>query len=86
MLYRWYMYSSIHIIGFEQLVGLKHIDASFPSGEKWNDSPKVVNGASDLFLELLEEKSKHTRAILGVEKLPGNFCVVMTASFTIKTE
>ncbi len=73
-----------HKIGFENIVGLNHIDAYFQSGPDWDDSPIVVNGASDLFVKVLEEKGKHSRAIFGVEKLPRNFSVGLTASFTIK--
>ena len=72
-------------VGFENVVGLNHMDAYFQSSENWDDSPKVVNGASDLFVNLLEEKGIHTRAIFGVEKLPINFSVGITTSFTIKT-
>lgn len=73
-------------VGFEKVLGLNHIDAYFQSGENWDDSPKVVNGASDLFVNVLEERGKHSRAIFGVEKLPRNFSVGLTASFTLKTE
>ncbi len=71
-------------IGFENIVGLNHIDAYFQSNETWDDSPKVVNGASDLFVEILEDKGIHSRAIFGVHKLPRNFSVGLTATFTIK--
>ncbi|MCK8521495.1 RidA family protein [Aquimarina sp. D1M17] len=71
-------------IGFENIVGLNHIDAYFQSGADWDDSPIVVNGASDLFVKVLEEKGKHSRAIFGVEKLPRNFSVGLTASFTVE--
>jgi len=50
-------------IGFDKIIGLNHIDAYFQSGENWDDSPIVVNGASDLFVKVLEEKGKHSRAI-----------------------
>ena len=70
-------------IGFDKIVGLNHIDAYFQSGTDWDDSPIVVNGASDLFVKVLEEKGKHSRAIFGVEKLPRNFSVGLTTSFTI---
>ncbi|SFS69754.1 RidA family protein [Lutibacter maritimus] len=70
-------------VGFENIVGLNHIDAYFQSGNGWDDSPIVVNGASDLFVNILEEKGKHSRAIFGVEKLPRNFSVGLTATFTI---
>jgi enamine deaminase RidA (YjgF/YER057c/UK114 family) len=73
-------------IGFDKIVGLNHIDAYFQSGNDWDDSPLVVNGASDLFVKVLEEKGKHSRAIFGVEKLPRNFSVGLTTSFTIKKE
>jgi len=73
-------------IGFDKIVGLNHIDAYFQSEADWDDSPIVVNGASDLFVKVLEEKGKHSRAIFGVEKLPRNFSVGLTTSFTIKKE
>ncbi len=72
-------------IGFDRIIGLNHIDAYFQSAEDWDDSPIVVNGASDLFVSVLEEKGKHSRAIFGVERLPRNFSVGLTTSFTIKT-
>lgn len=71
-------------IGFDKVVGLNHIDAYFQSGKDWDESPKVVDGASDLFVKVLKEKGKHSRAIFGVEKLPRNFSVGLTASLTIK--
>jgi enamine deaminase RidA (YjgF/YER057c/UK114 family) len=71
-------------IGFDNIVGLNHMDAYFQSGTDWDDSPTVVNGASDLFVKVLAEKGKHSRAIFGVEKLPRNFSVGLTTSFTIK--
>lgn len=73
-------------IGFDKIVGLNHIDAYFQSGMDWDDSPIVVNGASDLFVKVLEDKGRHSRAIFGVEKLPRNFSVGLTASFTLETE
>ncbi|MDQ3291244.1 MAG: RidA family protein [Bacteroidota bacterium] len=73
-------------IGFNQIVGLNHIDAYFQASENWDESPIVVNGASDLFVKILGDKGIHSRAIFGVHKLPRNFCVGLTSSFTIKKE
>ena len=39
------------------------------------DSPKVVNGASDLFIEIFGEAGKHVRAAVGVSGLPRNALV-----------
>jgi enamine deaminase RidA (YjgF/YER057c/UK114 family) len=73
-------------IGFDNVIGLNHIDAYFQSGDDWDDSPTVVNGASDLFVKVLGDKGEHSRAIFGVHKLPRNFSVGLTASFTINNE
>lgn len=73
-------------VGFEYILGLNHIDAYYQSGENWDDAPIVVNGASDLFVKILEDKGKHSRAIFGVHKLPRNFSVGLTASFTVCLE
>ena len=39
------------------------------------DSPKVVNGASDLFVEVFGECARHVRAAIGVSALPRNALV-----------
>jgi len=72
-------------IGFENLDGLNHIDAYYQAANNgWDDAPQVVNGASDLFVNVLGEKGAHSRAIFGVQGLPRNFSVGLTASCTLK--
>jgi len=39
------------------------------------DSPKVINGASDLLVEVFGEKGRHVRAAVGVAALPRNAMV-----------
>jgi enamine deaminase RidA (YjgF/YER057c/UK114 family) len=39
------------------------------------DSPKVINGASDLFVELWGDAGRHVRAAVGVSALPRNALV-----------
>jgi enamine deaminase RidA (YjgF/YER057c/UK114 family) len=39
------------------------------------DSPKVINGASDLFVEIFGEAGRHVRAAIGVPALPRNALV-----------
>lgn len=39
------------------------------------DSPKVINGASDLLVELFDEAGRHVRAAIGVCALPHNALV-----------
>ena len=73
-------------VGFENIVGLNHLDAYYQSAQNWDDAPIVVNGASDLFTKALGNKGTHSRAIFGVDKLPRNFSVGLTTTFTIKNE
>lgn len=72
-------------IGFDTVLGLNHIEAFYQSTDDWDDAPIAVNGASDLFLNVLGDKGKHTRTIFGVHKLPRNFCIGLTASFTLNS-
>jgi len=41
----------------------------------FGDSPKVINGASDLLVEVLGEAGRHVRAAIGVSALPRNALV-----------
>ncbi|WP_072390476.1 RidA family protein [Hyphomicrobium sp. CS1GBMeth3] len=49
----------------------------------FTDHPKVVNGASDLFVEVLGDKGRHTRAAVGVSSLPLNSAVEVDAIIAI---
>ena len=49
--------------------GYVNVVAGFP------DSPKVINGASDLFVEIFGDAGRHVRAAIGVSALPRNALV-----------
>jgi len=40
------------------------------SAEGFNEQPKVVNGASDLLIQVFGDKGKHSRVAVGVMELP----------------
>jgi enamine deaminase RidA (YjgF/YER057c/UK114 family) len=44
------------------------------------DSPKVINGASDVLVELLGDAGRHVRAAIGVSALPRNALVELKMS------
>lgn len=69
---------------WDEVEGLNHIDAYYQSVKGWDDAPLVVNGASDTFVNVLGEKGKHSRSIIGVHALPRRFSVGLTSSFTLK--
>ena len=70
-------------IGLERLIGINHMDAYYQATDDWDEGPKLVDGASDLFVNVLGEKGKHSRAIFGVHKLPRNFSAGITCTLTI---
>ena len=47
------------------------------------DHPKVINGASDLMVEVLGERGRHTRAAVGVSGLPLGVAVEIDAIIAI---
>ncbi|HYD19589.1 MAG TPA: RidA family protein [Patescibacteria group bacterium] len=48
------------------------------------DHPKVINGASDLIVDVFGDAGKHARAAVGVSALPLGACVEVDAIFEIK--
>lgn len=48
------------------------------------DQPKVINGASDLMLEVFGEAGKHARAAVGVPALPLGVAVEVDAVVAVK--
>ncbi|RNA67070.1 RidA family protein [Alteribacter keqinensis] len=45
------------------------------STEMFTDQPKVMNGASDLLVEVFGEKGKHARSAVGMAQLPNNTAI-----------
>jgi enamine deaminase RidA (YjgF/YER057c/UK114 family) len=50
---------------------------------EFTDMPQVVNGASDLMVEIFGEAGKHARAAVGVTSLPLGVAVEVEAMFEI---
>lgn len=71
------------LLSIDQLVGLNHLDIYFQATAEWDEGPRLADGASDLFVQILADKGRHSRAIFGVERLPKNFSVGLTATCTI---
>jgi len=55
------------------------------STDDFGDQPKVLNGASDLLVEVLGEAGKHTRAALGTNALPFSVTVEIAAVAVVRT-
>jgi len=49
----------------------------------FTDGPKVMNGASDLMVEVFGEKGRHARSTVGVAALPANAAVEVEGQFVV---
>lgn len=52
-----------------KVLGMVNCNADF------KDHPKVINGFSDLMVEVFGEKGKHARSAVGMGSLPNGMCV-----------
>ncbi len=64
----------------KRLVRLTAFVASTPN---FTDQPKVVNGASDLMVDVLGDAGRHARVAVGAPSLPLNVAVEIEAVFQI---
>ncbi len=64
----------------KRVVRLTAFVASTPN---FTDQPKVVNGASDLMVEVLGDAGRHARVAVGAPSLPLNVAVEIEAVFEL---
>jgi enamine deaminase RidA (YjgF/YER057c/UK114 family) len=55
------------------------------SAPGFGDGPKVMNGASDLMVEVFGDKGRHARTTVGVSALPAEAAVEVEGMFLIKS-
>ena len=54
------------------------------SAPDFTDHPKVVNGCSDLFVEVFGDKGRHARSAVGMGALPSNITVEIEVIVEVK--
>jgi len=59
----------------DRIKGIVSVNGYVNAVPGFPETPKVINGASDLFIELLGESARHVRAAIGVCALPRNALV-----------
>lgn len=52
--------------------------------EDFADHPKVINGFSDLMVEVFGEKGKHVRSAVGMGSLPGGIAVEIEVTLEVE--
>jgi enamine deaminase RidA (YjgF/YER057c/UK114 family) len=68
--------------GFERLKSLLRVEGHVASAPGWTNAPRILDGASDLFIVALAERGHHVRSAFVPERLPLNLSVelVVTAA------
>jgi enamine deaminase RidA (YjgF/YER057c/UK114 family) len=64
-----------HLGSLDAIKGIVSVNGYVNAVPGFPDSPKVINGASDLFIDLFGECGRHVRAAIGVSALPRNALV-----------
>jgi enamine deaminase RidA (YjgF/YER057c/UK114 family) len=54
----------------ERIAQIVRIEGNVHCAPGFRDHPHVLNGASDLIVEVFEQRGKHTRSALGVHDMP----------------
>ena len=67
-----------HVEAVIKLLGMVNAEPDF------GDQPKVINGCSDVLIEVLGERGKHARSAVGMGSLPNAMTVEVEAIILIK--
>ena len=68
----------------ERVVRVVKLGGFVQAGAEFYDVPKVINGCSDLMVEVFGEAGRHARSAVGVYKLPRNFAVEVDAVVQVR--
>jgi enamine deaminase RidA (YjgF/YER057c/UK114 family) len=69
---------------FDRLERLVQVSVFVAAGPAFEEHPKVANGASDLFVDVLGEDGRHARAAVGCASLPLGAAVEVTAVASLR--
>ncbi|HEX2681894.1 MAG TPA: RidA family protein [Candidatus Dormibacteraeota bacterium] len=73
-------------VGLDRVEGMLQVLGFVRCADDFGDQPKVLNGASDLLVDVLGEAGRHTRAALGTNALPFGVTVEIAAVAIVRTE
>jgi len=67
----------------DRVVRLVKLSGYVNAVEGFGNQPEVVNGASDLFVEVFGDAGRHARVVIGVGSLPRNMAVEIETIFEV---
>ena len=73
------------VAGLDNVERVAQLTGFVLSADGFGEQPKVLNGASDLLVEVLGEAGRHTRAALGTNALPFSVTVEIAAIVVVRT-
>jgi enamine deaminase RidA (YjgF/YER057c/UK114 family) len=68
----------------DRVVRIVKLGGFVQAGPDFFDIPKVVNGCSDLMVEVFGDAGRHARSAVGVYRLPLNFSVEVDAVIEVR--
>jgi len=68
----------------DRVVRIVKLGGFVQAASDFYDIPKVINGCSDLMVEVFGEAGRHARSAVGVYKLPLNFAVEVDAVVEVR--
>jgi enamine deaminase RidA (YjgF/YER057c/UK114 family) len=72
------------VAGLDSVVEVVQLTGWVLSDEDFGGQPQVVNGASDLLVEVFGEAGRHTRAVTGAKALPSGVTVEIAAVVLVR--
>jgi enamine deaminase RidA (YjgF/YER057c/UK114 family) len=72
-------------IGLDNVEQVIQLTGFVLSADGFGDQPQVMNGASDLLVDILGDAGKHTRLALGTNALPFSVTVEIAAVVVVRT-
>ena len=67
----------------DQVVRVVRLGGFVASASDFTDQPKIINGASDLMVEVFADAGRHARTAVAVNVLPMDFSVEIDAIFEV---
>ena len=71
--------------GLEKVEQIAQVIGFVNSEDGFGEQPEVINGCSDLLVEVLGEAGRHSRAALGTNSLPRNVTVEIAAVAVVRS-
>lgn len=70
----------------DDLIGVEKMNGFVRSANTFTEQPKVIDGASDLLIELFGESGRHARTATGVAQLPFGAAVQLELIFRMRKD